>query len=432
MKTLLSRLNIDPYIASILGMVALASALPAQGAACRGQRRRRPAPIALMFFLQGARLAPQAALAGARHWRLHAVVLASTFLLFPALGLTARAIAPGLLTPPLWARAADAVPAAVHRAVLDRLHLDRPRQRGGGAVRGDRVQPVRHPADAAAGGPAAAARTAASRRAAWATSWCSFCCRSPPASLRGRWIGAWVGRHKALTSLVDRGSILLVVYVAFSEGVTHGIWHQLDAAPIWPRCCCWMRPAGARPAGDQRDQPAARLRPGRSDHHRVLRLEEEPGERPADGERAVRRPVSRADRAAADAVPSDPAHGMRGAGTAVCGGADARTAVDATCRQWSVSGERILGRDAERREVAQSPWSKSSGHAPWPSPQWRCRQTQVLDRGRRDLFMVRRFGSSDYLLRRRVSFKVRERGTVVRTGRWIRPETALSHQVKTD
>ena len=31
MKTLLSRLNIDPYIASILGMVALASALPAHG-----------------------------------------------------------------------------------------------------------------------------------------------------------------------------------------------------------------------------------------------------------------------------------------------------------------------------------------------------------------------------------------------------------------
>ena len=59
--------------------------------------------IALMFFLQGARLAPQAALAGARHWRLHAAVLASTFLLFPALGLTARAIAPGLLTPALWA-----------------------------------------------------------------------------------------------------------------------------------------------------------------------------------------------------------------------------------------------------------------------------------------------------------------------------------------
>ena len=66
-------------------------------------RRPRDDAIALMFFLHGARLAPQAALAGARHWRLHAIVLASTFLLFPALGLTARAIAPRLLTPPLWA-----------------------------------------------------------------------------------------------------------------------------------------------------------------------------------------------------------------------------------------------------------------------------------------------------------------------------------------
>ena len=86
MKTLLSRLSIDPYIASILGMVALASALPAEGRGMVVASDAGGAMIGLMFFLQGARLAPQAALAGARHWRLHAVVLACTFLLFPALG----------------------------------------------------------------------------------------------------------------------------------------------------------------------------------------------------------------------------------------------------------------------------------------------------------------------------------------------------------
>ncbi len=32
--------------------------------------------------------------------------------------------------------------------------------------------------------------------------------------------------------MVDRGSILLVVYVAFSEGVTQGIWHQVDIATL--------------------------------------------------------------------------------------------------------------------------------------------------------------------------------------------------------
>src|ERR1700760_4011469 len=103
MKALLSRLHIDPYIAGLLGMVGLASALPSEGLGMTVASNAGSAMIAAMFFLQGARLAPSAALAGARHWRLHAAVLASTFVLFPALGLAARALAPGLLTPQLWA-----------------------------------------------------------------------------------------------------------------------------------------------------------------------------------------------------------------------------------------------------------------------------------------------------------------------------------------
>ena len=35
-----------------------------------------------------------------------------------------------------------------------------------------------------------------------------------------------------MLGLVDRGSILLVVYTAFSEGVTQGIWHQLGIAEL--------------------------------------------------------------------------------------------------------------------------------------------------------------------------------------------------------
>jgi len=42
-----------------------------------------------------------------------------------------------------------------------------------------------------------------------------------------RWIGAWVGRHRALLSYVDQGSILLVVYTAFSEAVLQGLWQQI-------------------------------------------------------------------------------------------------------------------------------------------------------------------------------------------------------------
>jgi len=43
-----------------------------------------------------------------------------------------------------------------------------------------------------------------------------------------RWIGRWVDRHKPMLKYVDQGSILLVVYTAFSEAVAEGLWHKLS------------------------------------------------------------------------------------------------------------------------------------------------------------------------------------------------------------
>jgi sodium/bile acid cotransporter 7 len=42
-----------------------------------------------------------------------------------------------------------------------------------------------------------------------------------------RWIGGWVRKHATLLTFVDRGSILLVVYTAFSAAVLQGLWKQL-------------------------------------------------------------------------------------------------------------------------------------------------------------------------------------------------------------
>lgn len=42
-----------------------------------------------------------------------------------------------------------------------------------------------------------------------------------------RWIGGFLLRHKKALGHVDRGSILLVVYTAFSEGMVAGVWHQV-------------------------------------------------------------------------------------------------------------------------------------------------------------------------------------------------------------
>jgi sodium/bile acid cotransporter 7 len=41
-------------------------------------------------------------------------------------------------------------------------------------------------------------------------------------------IGAWIDGHKPMLKIVDQGSILLVVYTAFSESVNEGLWHKLS------------------------------------------------------------------------------------------------------------------------------------------------------------------------------------------------------------
>jgi len=228
---LLSRLNIDPYIAAIVGMVGLASLVPLHGVGTIVGGYATNLAIALLFFLHGAKLEPRAALAGARHWRLHVLVLLATFVLFPALGLTARAVAPQLLPPTLWAGllmlcvlpstvqssiaftsiARGNVPAALCAATASNL-----------------LGMVLTPLLAGLllhthGGFSASAVGDIALQ---------LLVPFLAGQLARPWIGAWVGRNRGLLGLVDRGSILLVVYVAFSDGVTQGIWHQLDVANL--------------------------------------------------------------------------------------------------------------------------------------------------------------------------------------------------------
>jgi sodium/bile acid cotransporter 7 len=228
---LLSRLHIDPYVVAIVGMVGLASLIPVRGSSAVVAGYATNAAIALLFLLHGAKLEPRAALAGARHWRLHGVVLLATFVLFPVLGLTARAVAPQLLPPTLWAGllmlcvlpstvqssiaftsiARGNVPSALCAATASNLL--------GMAVTPLLAGLLLH----THGGfsPKAMGDIALQLLVPFLAG-----------QFARRWIGAWVGRNRRLLGLVDRGSVLLVVYVAFSDGVAHGIWHQVDAAGL--------------------------------------------------------------------------------------------------------------------------------------------------------------------------------------------------------
>ena len=51
----------------------------------------------------------------------------------------------------------------------------------------------------------------------------------PPTITARPLIGNWLERHRLLTTAFDRGSILVIVYSAFSEGTASGVWHLISA-----------------------------------------------------------------------------------------------------------------------------------------------------------------------------------------------------------
>lgn len=224
----MSRLRIDPYLLALFGVVALASLVPAHGAAAEGVERLTYVAIVLLFFLYGARLSPKEAWEGARHVRLHAVVLAFTYAVFPLLGLATEWLVPGLLTPELYVGMVflAALPSTVQSSIAF---------------------------TSIARGNVAAALCAASASnllgVVITPMLVALLLRKEGVSLSGDAIeklflqlflpfalgqllrpriGGFVARHKKVLGLVDRGSILLVVYRAFSEGVVTGIWQAIS------------------------------------------------------------------------------------------------------------------------------------------------------------------------------------------------------------
>ena len=91
----------EPFILTLLGTVILASLLPPRGAAVPVFGAIADAAIVLLFFLHGAKLSREAILAGAKNWRLHLAVFASTYILFPIFGLGIAALP--FLAPPVAA-----------------------------------------------------------------------------------------------------------------------------------------------------------------------------------------------------------------------------------------------------------------------------------------------------------------------------------------
>ncbi|MFF8841465.1 bile acid:sodium symporter family protein [Streptomyces sp. NPDC015127] len=228
-----SWLPIDPYILALLGTVALAALLPASGTTADVAGGASTGAVALLFFLYGARLSTRETLDGLRHWRLHVTVLAATFLVFPLLGLAARGLEPLVLTPELangllflclvpstiqssiafTAMARGNVPAAICAGSFSSL---------AGIV----ITPLLAALLLGGGGTGGFSADSLLRIVL------QLLVPFVAGQLLSRWVGGFLARHKQMLGYVDRGSILLVVYTAFSEGMVAGVWHQVTPARL--------------------------------------------------------------------------------------------------------------------------------------------------------------------------------------------------------
>ncbi|HEY2205070.1 MAG TPA: bile acid:sodium symporter family protein [Pseudonocardia sp.] len=223
--------RLDRFLLLILATVLTATLLPAGGAWATGFDHATTVAIGLLFFLYGARLSPAEAVAGLRHWRLHGAVVLATFVLFPLLGLAAQLLPESVLPHPLalgvlflcclpstvqssiafTSVARGNVPAAICAASLSNLA-------------GVLLTPLLV-------GVLMATRGGFSGRAVLDVA-LQLLAPFVLGQLLRPWIGRWVSAHRRLLSVVDRGSILLVVYVAFGEGVRAGSWRQLSPGAL--------------------------------------------------------------------------------------------------------------------------------------------------------------------------------------------------------
>jgi len=230
--TWLKGLAPDRYVLAILGMVALASVLPVRGVAAGDLALVTKLVIALLFFLHGAKLSREAVVAGITHWRLHLVILAATFALFPLLGLAATRL-PAFILPPTLASGVMflcCLPSTVQSSIAFTSVA-----RGNVAAAvcaasasnlfGIFITPVLVAATLGvrgAGSPLDEAEAIALQ----------LLLPFAAGQVARIWIAGWMRRHSKLVGLVDRGSILLVVYGAFSAAVVQGIWSEVSIVQI--------------------------------------------------------------------------------------------------------------------------------------------------------------------------------------------------------
>ena len=216
----------DPLIVLIILAVIIAIIAPARGNFADIFGQLTNVAIALLFFLYGARLSTQEALNGLKHWRLHLTILAFTFVVYPLIGIALRPLTAvishdmylGILFLTL-------VPSTVQSSVA---FTSIAKGNVAGAIVsasasnlvGVIITPLLVMLLMGTGGEVHIDTSVFGEIA--------LLLLAPfvLGQLTRRWVGK-VAQSKA-TKVVDRGSIAMVVYSAFSKGMVDGIWSSIS------------------------------------------------------------------------------------------------------------------------------------------------------------------------------------------------------------
>lgn len=222
----------DPLIVLIILAVIIAIIFPASGTFADWFSIAVKIAIALLFFLYGARLSTHEALEGLKNWKLHLTILAFTFVVFPIIGLALRPLA-GLIGQELYLGILylTLVPSTVQSSVAFTSIAK-------GNVAG-----------------AIVSASASNLAGVFLTPLLVMLLMSGSVTgdggvhidtgvfldiavqlllpfilgqLTRRWVAGFAARKA--TKIVDRGSIAMVVYSAFSAGMVEGIWSTVG---VW-------------------------------------------------------------------------------------------------------------------------------------------------------------------------------------------------------
>lgn len=221
----------DWFPVLLASAACLALVVPCRGTFAEAVQVIADVAIGLLFFLHGARLSREAIVAGVTNVRLHALILASTFVLFPLLGLALRPLLEPLVGRALYAGVLFlcALPSTVQSSIAMTS-----------LARGNIAAAVCAASLSSIVGifvsPLLASVLVATQTATSPVAFGSLLVQLLLPFVAGHllrpFVGARIERARATLKWVDQGAIALVVYIAFSHAMSGGYFSAVSWASL--------------------------------------------------------------------------------------------------------------------------------------------------------------------------------------------------------